>query len=740
MSVAAGESLSHYRLIEKIGEGGMGEVWRALDTTLEREVALKLLFQEFTEDPARLAKFEREAKILAGMNHPGIVTIHTVGETDGRRFFAMELIHGERLTDLIPPGGLPLRGFFELALPIVEAVAAAHDHGVSHGDLKPGNVMVAGDNRVKVLDFGLARPRRPAVVEVTPEDPTKTLSIEGHISGTVLYMAPEQIEGKSRDHRCDIFSLGVLLYEMSTGRHPFRGDSSAELIASVLKDRPRAPSLVNPELPRQLDRVIERCLAKEPEDRLPAAAELHRELQAIERGLSTTSEESVRSIAILPFVDVSAEQDQDYFCEGMADEIINAISRVDNLRVASRTSSFRFKNTSLDSREIGDLLGVAHLLEGSVRKAGNRLRISTQLINVSDGYQLWSESYDRELKDVFAIQDEIAQSIVGALEVTLSPRERRAIKQVATADVRAYDYYLRGRQHFRQFRRKSIEVARQMFARAIEIDPGYAGAYAGLADCHSYLYMFWNVSEEHSREADEASRKAVELDPELPEAYVARGVAVSLTDRYAEANEQFENAIRLKPSLFEAYYFQGRGYYARGQLEQAVGCFERAREARPEDYQAPSLLGSALVGLGRKEEANTAFRRAFEMARKHLEVYPGDARALYFGALALCQLGEPEELSLEWARRALTMDPEEPQVLYNVACVYALLGRADEAIERLAETIAHGGWWRIWMKNDPDLVSLHSHPAFQALVAEPQTGSTDLGDRSGSRPSPDQVA
>ena len=717
MAIEAGQQLLHYRLVEKLGEGGMGVVWRALDTTLEREVALKLLTHEFAEDPARLAKLEREAKILAGLSHPGIVTVHSVEEVEGERFFTMEFIHGQRLSDHIPSGGLPLRAFFELALPIVDAVGAAHTQKIAHGDLKPGNVLVVGEGRVKVLDFGLASEQRKPSVTVSGDDATKTLSVEAHISGTVLYMAPEQIQGKRQDRRCDIFSLGVMLYEMATGRHPFKGDTTAALIAAVLKDHPRPPSQINPEFPRQLDRVLDRCLAKDPEGRM-TAGDLHRELRSIERGLSSANDEAVRSIAVLPFVDVSAEQEQAYFCEGIADEIINAITRVEHLRMASRTSSFRFKNTSLDSREIGDLLGVAHLLEGSVRKAGNRLRISTQLIKVSDGYQLWSKSYDRELKDVFAIQDEIAQSIVSALEVTLSPRERRAIKQVATADVEAYDYYLRGHQHFRQFRRKSIEVALDMFAKAIEIDPSYASAYAGLAGCHSYLYMFWSVTEEHAQAADEASRRAVQLDPELPEAYVARGVAVSLRDKHEEAYAQFAHAIRLKPSLFEAYYFQGRGYYARGQLERAVECFQRAQELRPEDYQAPSLLGSALKGLGRQEDSDAAYRRAFEMARKHLEVYPGDARALYFGALALCQLGEPEELALEWANRALTMDPDEPQVLYNVACTYALLGRTDEAIARLSETIAHGGWWRIWMKNDPDLVSLHDHPGFQELVKE----------------------
>jgi TolB-like protein/Flp pilus assembly protein TadD len=415
---------------------------------------------------------------------------------------------------------------------------------------------------------------------------------------------------------------------------------------------------------------------------------------------------------------MSADQDQDYFCEGMADEIINALSRIDGLRVASRTSSFQFKNANEDSREIGDRLGVGTLLEGSVRKSGDRLRISTQLINVADGYQLWAERYDRELRDVFAIQEEIAQSIVEALAVTLSPRERRAIKQVATGDVRAYDFFLRGQQHFRQFRRKSIEVAKEMFAGAIDVDPRYAGAWAGLADCHSYLYMFWEVTEENLAEADKASRKAVELDPDLGEAYVARGVAISLGRHYEEAGKEFETAIRLNPALFEAYYFHARGYYARGDLEQAAHWFQLACDVRPEDYQAPTLLGSALRGLGREEESNAAFRRSVELAVKHREVHPGEARALYFGAIALCQLGEREAIAAEWAGRALAMDPEEPQVLYNVGCAYTLLGRLDEALECLSATIAHGGWWKIWMKNDPDLVSLRDDPRFRELVRE----------------------
>ncbi len=303
--------------------------------------------------------------------------------------------------------------------------------------------------------------------------------------------------------------------------------------------------------------------------------------------------------------------------------------------------------------------------------------------------------------------------------MTLSPKERRAIQNVATRDVEAYDYYLRGRQHFRQFRRKSIEFAGRMFADAIAADPNYAGAWAGLADCHSYLYMFWAVSEENLAEADRASRKAVELDPELAEAHVARGVAISCTERHEEAGKEFETAIRLNPRLFEAYYFYARGFYARGKLEQAVEFFDKACAVLPEDYQASALLGSALAGLGRKAESDVAYRRSYENARGHLEVHPGEARALYMGAISLCQLGERKDLSLEWAERALGLDPDEPQVLYNVACVYALLDREEQAIDCLARTIAHGGWWRTWMSNDPDLASLEDHPRFRALVDRP---------------------
>jgi tetratricopeptide (TPR) repeat protein len=333
-------------------------------------------------------------------------------------------------------------------------------------------------------------------------------------------------------------------------------------------------------------------------------------------------------------------------------------------------------------------------------------------------HSVWAERYDREMEDVFAIQDEIAQSIAGALKVMLTASEKEAIAKPPTADVKAYDYYLRGRQFFYQFRRRGYDFARQMFTRAIEIDPGYARAYAGVADCHSYLYMYWEASESNLQAADEASRKALLLDPGLAEAHVSRGLAISLSKRYDEAELEFQTAIRLDSRLFEAYYFYARACFQQGKLKEAARQFEQASEVKPEDYQAPQLLAMVYIGLGRKQDAEDSYRRAWQRAEKHLELHPDDARALYLGANALCQLGERAR-SFDWAQRALAIDPEDCGILYNIACVYALQGKADEAIDCLDKAMTHAFWYKRWAQNDADLNSLRGHPRFQALMAQP---------------------
>jgi len=529
-------------------------------------------------------------------------------------------------------------------------------------------------------------------------------------------MSPEQIQGKPIDHLSDLFSLGIILYEMATGRRPFRGETAAAVIASTLKDVPVPAAELRPEVPRHLERIIGRCLEKDPGRRLQSTLDLRNDLEALEREIGSLEQETVPSIAVLPFVDMSVERDQDYFCEGIAEEIINALTLIRELRVASRTSSIQFKNKTMDSREIGDRLGVSTLLEGSVRKEGERLRVHAQLISVANGYHLWAERYDRELKDVFAIQEEIAQSIVQALKVTLSPRERRAIKQVATADARAYDYYLRGRKYYHEYRTNGIEFALQMFSRAIEIDPSFARAYAGVADCCAYFCTVAGHGEDTRMRADAACRKALDLDPDLAEAHASHGMVLLLGERHEEAGQAFRTAIRLNPKLFEAHYFYARACFTQGKFDEAIRLYEEAARVRPDDYQALLLAAQVIEDVGRPDEAADARRRGVQRAEDKLDLKPDDTRALYMGANGLVALGERER-GLEFARRAREIEPDEPMVLYNLACIYSLAGEVDEGVDCLENSFDHGFTHVAWVRKDSNLDALREHPRFQALMS-----------------------
>ena len=716
-----GQTLSHYKILDKLGEGGMGTVYLAEDTSLRRKVALKMLPAEMAADEERLDRFQREARTVATLNHPGIVTIYSVEESDQGHFITMELVEGANLDDRLGKGSLGLEQFFKVAIPIADALTAAHNRGITHRDLKPANIMLTEEGRVKILDFGLAKLHAaPTSEEENADLPTQALTREGMVMGTVPYMSPEQVQGLPVDHRTDIFSLGVIFYEMMSGDRPFKGATSAQLVSSILRDEPVPVTKLKVQLPNHLGRIIGRCIEKEADRRYQTALDLRNELEQLQKETSHETSTNGSSIAVLPFVNMSPDKDQDYFCEGIAEELINGLGRIRNLRVASRTSAFQFRGAELDIRDIGEKLGVNTVLEGSVRKAGERLRITAQLVNVDDGYRLWSNRYDRDLKDVFAIQDEIAENIVEALRVTLSPKERRAIQAVATRDVNAFDFYLRGRQFFYQMDRRRYELARQMYRRAIEIDPAYALAYAGIADCASFLFMYADSSEANQQQAMEASEKALELDPELAEAHASRGLALSLSKKYDEATEEFETATRLNPKLYEAYYFYGRACLAQGAYDRAVTLFDQAAEVRPEDYQAPHFKCQALEGLGvSDEEITNANRKALELIKQHVEGNPEDLRALCLGATAFVRDGQVDK-GLDWARRALAVDSEEPLILYNVACVYSLAGKADETVDMLEKAVKAGFGDTAWLDHDSDLDPVRDHPRFQALLKSPE--------------------
>jgi TolB-like protein/Flp pilus assembly protein TadD len=423
------------------------------------------------------------------------------------------------------------------------------------------------------------------------------------------------------------------------------------------------------------------------------------------------------SIAVLPFFDMSPERDQDYFCEGMAEEILNALTRIDGLRVVARSSSFQFKGPALDVRKVGKELGARTVLEGSVRKAGSQLRVTAQLVSAGDGYHLWSERYDGGIEDVFAIQDGIAAKIVGALKLKLTPQERDAIQAKPTEEIQAYEYYLRGRQFVNQLSKRRMTAAMQMFDRAIEIDPTYVPAYAGLTTATAMMHMYWDADESLAVRAEWASAKAIELDPNSADAHASRGLSELLAKRFDAAEQAFERAIALNPRSFDAHYYYARCCASRGNTEKAVALFEKAAAVRPEDYQSLILASQFYYGLGRMDDARSTAERGVERARRALELDPGDMRALTLGPGPLRRLGRVAE-AREWSERSLTLEPDEPAVLYNVACFYTAIGELDRAMDLLERNdVMPGIANRAWVEHDPDLDPLRELPRFKAFVA-----------------------
>ena len=694
----------------------MGVVWKAHDLKLDRDVAIKFLPEGAGNDPDRRAFFEREAKAVAALSHPNIVTIFAVAEAEGTIFFTMELIDGQPLSQLIEPGGVSLDRFLELALPLVGAVAAAHARGIVHRDLKPQNIMIDTTGALKILDFGLARILLPLPWAIGRDDGS-TATLDADFAGTIAYMSPEQLRSAPLDHRTDIFSLGVVLFEWATGRLPFAGKTGPERIAAVLKDEPLSASELNPRLPRQIDRVLHHCLEKEPRYRMASATDLRQELEALRQAGAEGRAAGPPSIAVLPFADMSRERDQGYFCDGIAEEIINALCRIQGLRVASRTGSFQFKGAAADLREIGNTLRVDNVLEGSVRKSDNRLRITVQLVEAARGYHLWSESFDRELRDVFAIQQEIARNIVRSLQVTLSPQEKGALAEIPTSHIQAYDYYLRGRSFYYRYGRHEIEFALQLFSRATELDPGYALAHAGLADCWSYIYLYSERKDALRDQAEAAGRRAVELAPECAQAQASLAVALSLGSQQGGG----PGGLRDGPSG-STRRFSKPGISTPGTSSPEATCPRPPRSTRrpcavgPRISTRPLLVAQIYRSWGARPTPGPPGELGVDLVERHIDLHPDDARALYMGANGLVALGEREK-GLEWARRARRIDPDDPMLLYNLGCIHSLAGdhrrrhRLPGAGRRPAGSSRRAG-----TSTTATSIALRGHPRFKALL------------------------
>jgi TolB-like protein/predicted Ser/Thr protein kinase len=566
-----GRTIGHHEIVDLLGEGGMGIVYRARDTRLGRPVALKVIRPEFAESVDLQQRLEREAQAASALNHPNILTIYEIGTDEGVTFIAMEYVPGGTLAEALASGPLAVDRALSLTAQVADALAAAHAAGIVHRDLKPSNIMLAADGRAKVVDFGIAK-----LVGVESDDTAKTaLTASGTVLGSAPYMSPEQAAGHGVDERTDIFSLGAVLYEMLSGHRPFRGDGGAETLAAVLRDTPAPIPGVAPGVAR----ILERCLVKNPADRFQSAAELK---GVIESCLAVAPRRESASVAVMPFANMSGAKEDDYLCEGLAEEIINALTRVPGLRVIARTSSFVVGREGLDVREAGARLGVESILEGSVRRAGTRVRVTAQLVSARDGSHLFSERYDREMTDLLALEDDVATAIAERLRGELSPRAEARRRQ--PVDREAYAAFLEGRHHFARGTPEALKTAMACYERAIERDPLFALAYDSLAELHWFLGFFGNVP---PREAFSTSTwyalRALELDDTLAEAHALLGMLRKELDyNWPEVDREFRRALELNPeSPLVRLRYAVCGLMPRGRVVEAMAELEEVVQLDP---------------------------------------------------------------------------------------------------------------------------------------------------------------
>jgi len=746
MSLTPATRLGPYEIIAPLGKGGMGEVYRARDTRLGRDIALKRLPDDVASSPDRLARFEREARAVAALNHPSIVTLHSIEDHEGTRFLTMEVIEGRSLDQHILPGGLPVTRVLEVGITLADALAAAHGKGVVHRDLKPANVMLTPEGRLKVLDFGLAKLAGsdvdPATVDTTVTAP---LTAAGTVMGTVPYMAPEQLVGGSVDARTDLFSLGILLYELATGRRPFEGASLPEVSAAILHKEPPPLAGVRRDLPSDLGRIITRCLAKDPDRRIQTAKDVRNELELVRRAMETgplaaVVAAEVPSVAVLPFTTTGRGEEDEDFADGITVDVIAHLCKVRTIRVISRASVMPFRKRDIPLEQIASRLNVANVLDGSVRRAGERVRIVAQLIDAASGRSLWAETYDRQLADIFGIQTDVALHIAAALEAELSPKERERISRGPTPDLPAYEAYLRGwRCHVRYTQQGYLEAI-EYFDLALARDPRFALAHVGRAITYTELVETGGLDREKAAaQALSSAARAVALDPELGEAHCALAYArMAFEFDWQGAEASYRRAIELSPGYSEAYGLFGRMLAGLERYDEAIALQKRASELDP--LSARSDIVTSLVRAGRYEEAIGAARRAlvtdpdFPRLRTILgwallltgRVDEGVAELERAVALApndtawLAQLGQAyglagrKERALEILRRLESWPaPVSP---YHMAYVHVGLGHFERALDYLEQSFERGSGATFGIKGSFLFAPLRGHPRFTALL------------------------
>jgi serine/threonine protein kinase/Flp pilus assembly protein TadD len=741
LSFPARKRIGRYEICSHLGAGGMGEVYLANDTKLDRKVALKILPSDMVGDPTgeRVRRFVQEAKAASALNHPNILTIYEIDEVDSEHFIATEFIDGETLRDRISKGPLSPADALEVGIQVAGALCSTHDVGIIHRDIKPDNIMLRHDGIVKVLDFGLAKLSRERQTLGTDSlAPTQNFinTAYGMVLGTAHYMSPEQARGMELDARTDIWSLGCVLYEMISGRRAFAGPTTIDVMSGILHRDPESLLPHLPDGPRALDRIVLRALRKERDERYQTAKEFLNDLKDLKRTLETqahkvastrSSEASFstdavpeKSIAVLYFENMNSEKESDYFCAGMTEDIITDLSKIKELKVVSRTDVLPFRNKEVNTRQVGDALRVKYILEGSVRKAGNRIRITAQLISVRDGYHLWAERFDRMVEDIFDLQNEVSQKIVEALKGSLTESERELLTQKPTDDLRAYDFYMRGRELLYLKGKRNTESAIKMFESAVAIDPEFASAYAGLAEAYSTMYEWYDGASTWLSKAIEANQKALELEPTSLEAKFGIATVYFNQRRFSESKRAIEELLKENADFYPGHLRLGIIAELSNDLEGARKHYRRAAELKPYDEDAWMFLAGAYRRLGNAASADKAEIKVIEITSRKLEASLDDIIVMSRLAEAYARFGSHEETTAT-LRRVLELEPNDGLAVYNCSCAYALLGEKKSSLILLRRafdsgfrTVAH------WARTDSAFDPIRDDEEFQKLLTELQ--------------------